>query len=61
MLLGRLMRILVMTLAGVLVGGALLYTDARSGQAVPDDARRQDRQAEFEGQKQQGTDRDPKP
>jgi RNA polymerase sigma factor (sigma-70 family) len=48
MVLGRLRRILVMTLAGVLVGGALLYTHARSGQAVPDEARPRDRRAEFE-------------
>ena len=49
MVLGRLRRILVMTLAGVLVGGALLYADARSGQAVPDGARQRDGRAEFEG------------
>ncbi len=40
MVLGRLTRLLVVTLAGVLLGGSLLYTDARSGQAVPDGARR---------------------
>jgi RNA polymerase sigma factor (sigma-70 family) len=49
MALGRLRRILVMTLAGLLVGGAVLYADARSGQAVPDGARRQDRRAGSEG------------
>ena len=47
MLLSRLMRILVITLAGVLVGGGLLYTEARSGQAVPVEARRRDPQAEL--------------
>jgi RNA polymerase sigma factor (sigma-70 family) len=49
MVLARLARILVIALAGVLVGGALLYSDARSGQAVPDGSRRGDRRAELEG------------
>ena len=49
MVLGRLKRILVASLAGVLVGGALLYTDARSGQAVPDGAPRQEQRAELKG------------
>jgi hypothetical protein len=53
MVLGRLMRILVMPLAGVLLGGAVFYTDAWSGQAVPDRARRQDPQAKLEGRQQQ--------
>jgi hypothetical protein len=47
LVLGRLRRILVMTLAGVLAGGALLYTDARSGQAVQDGAPRQEQRAEL--------------
>jgi RNA polymerase sigma factor (sigma-70 family) len=46
MVLGRSRRILVVTLAGILVGGTLLYADARSGQAVPNGARRGDRGAE---------------
>ena len=49
MVLGRLKHILGITLAGVLVGGGLLYSDARSGQAVPDGAPRQEPRAEPKG------------
>ncbi len=51
--LARLMRIVVIPLAAVVLGGALLYTNARSGQAVPDDAPRQDPRPDLKaGEKQ---------
>ena len=53
MVLVRLRRSLVMTLAGVLVGGAVLYADARSGQLVADGAQPQGRQAEFKGEEKE--------
>ncbi len=53
MLLGRLRHILLIPVVGVLLGGAVLYTDAKSGQAVPDDARRQDPRARLEGRLKQ--------
>jgi RNA polymerase sigma factor (sigma-70 family) len=49
MLLGQLRRVFILCLCGSLVGGALLYTDARSGQAVPDGAKAGGRQAGAEG------------
>ena len=53
MLLGRLNRILAIPLAGILLGAAVLYTDARSGQAAPDPARQQNPRAELEGRLKQ--------
>jgi RNA polymerase sigma factor (sigma-70 family) len=46
----RLWHFLVMTPVGVLIVGALLYADAPSGRAVPNEARQSDRRAEPKGQ-----------